>query len=418
MSSFLPSFFKSDTTALLLSQTRPDLVPVYLNQFTQENLYESLSACCFDIQPDYLQGCVNKLVSNPQENDIVCLTKQDDMAIQAFMIVELGECQMLPNVFSIKLICAKKGTKGLGGLLIGNYLANLAAKAEYIGVLELANSYINTSGLCLYEKFGFRYDIQYVGTTCYPNYGATTKNVMRGVYDNLPMFVDLRIFIPNGVDALTYIVGVINNTIKTDKPEVCTILNPMYQQIYALLEEIKRVAIITERENENYNKRKKTETGLTIRKSTIKKNLENSVSHKYFGAIFEYIDLRKPETMDMVLYLTTLQQYVKSKYLNIDFIPPVYEGRKSQFVSQLDIDLYKEVLNYLIEIHCERSPNDCPKVEGTQSATNTARPIARGIRTLLRRTIAQGGGLKKRTKKKSTRKHKGRRNKRYTRAKK
>lgn len=217
MSSFSPSFYNIETTATLLSQTRNDLVPVYLNQFTQENLYESLSDCCFDIQPDYLQGCVSKLFSKTEQhaNDIVCLVKQGDMAIQAFMIVELGECQMLPDVFSIKLICAKKGTKGLGGLLIGNYLANLSAKRENIGVLELANSYINTSGLCLYEKFGFRYDIQYVGTTCYPNYGATTKNVTRGVYDNLPMFVDLRNFIPAEKDAFTYIVGVINNTIKT-----------------------------------------------------------------------------------------------------------------------------------------------------------------------------------------------------------
>lgn len=192
----------------------------------------------------------------------------------------------------------------------------------------------------------------------------------------------------------------------------------MYQQIYAILEEIKRVAIITDRENANNEKRKKTEAGLTtIRKSTIKRNLENSVSHKYFAAIFEYINLRKPETMDMVLYLTTLQQYVKSKYLNIAFEPPVYEGRKTQFVSQLDeINLYKEVLNFLVDIHCERNPDDCQKKEETQPATQSTREIARGRRTLLKRTIALVGGYKKRLfthKKKYTRKNKGRRNKRY-----
>ena len=396
------SFFNKGVTAHLLQETNYNqtLTSAYLEQFANKDiLFASLNACCFDIQEQYLLDCVESLFAEPDKNDIVCLMMQDkntqEIVVAAFMIVELGECVMLPNTFSIKLICSKEGTKGLGGLLIGNYLVNLLARGESIGVLELANSYVNTSGLCLYEKFGFRYNIRYVGTDCYPNYGATEKNKKRGEYDNLPMFVDLNTFVPvvDGVklDGFTYIVGVIKGTEKPVKPEICKILNPLYQQIYAILEEIKRVAIITDHEN---NKKHK---GTVYKKSTVKQNLQMN-SHKYFVDIFNFINNRKAENVDMIAYLTDIQEFVKAKYANVPFSSQI-QGRKTNFVSQVDDDIYVEILNYLREVHCAQSPDDCPPVEAVN-----IRHIAKA-----RRTTMKGGSRKKRlivVRKKKSRKQK------------
>jgi hypothetical protein len=384
------SFFNKGVTASLLLETNYNqtLTSAYLEQFaSKEILFASLNACCFDIQEQYLLDCVESLFAEPNKNDIVCLMMQDkktqDIVVAAFMIVELGECLMLPNTFSIKLICSKEGTKGLGGLLIGNYLVNLLARGESIGVLELANSYVNTSGLCLYEKFGFRYNIRYVGTDCYPNYGATEKNKKIGEYDNLPMFVNLNTFVPVGLDGFTYIVGVIKGTEKPVKPEICKILDPLYQQIYAILEEIKRVAIITDHEN---NKKHK---GTVYKKSTVKQNLQMSVSHKYFVDIFNFINNRKADNVDMIAYLTDIQEFVKAKYANVPFSSQI-QGRKTNFVSQGDDDVYVEILNYLRLVHCTRSPQDCPVAA---AEPENVRPMAKARRTTVKVT---GGSRKKR----------------------
>jgi len=137
-------------------------------------------------------------------------------SIIGFLIVEKGECKKYPNAYCINLICSKSGIEtGIGSLLMGLYLytivshpkmpistnpnANatyLSGKAtikyilienpneissqkpvfstddplipvQHIGILELAGAYQNASGLCLYEKFGFKYEPLLLRSDCF-----------------------------------------------------------------------------------------------------------------------------------------------------------------------------------------------------------------------------------------------------------
>lgn len=152
--------------------------------------------------------------------------------IVAFVIVELGECKKYPASYSINLICTdtKKAIPGTGSILMGAFLytilshpnntnpsfpivfpdgkSNLKVTSkripdgtiienctfsssenlvpiQQIAILELANSYKNTGGLCMYEKFGFTYD-----QTMF-----TDSNKGIDCFDdrsNLPMLIDFN----------------------------------------------------------------------------------------------------------------------------------------------------------------------------------------------------------------------------------
>jgi len=150
--------------------------------------------------------------------------------VMAFVIVELGECKKYPSSYSINLICTSpKAIPGTGSILMGAFLYTILChpetnnpnipplfpsglgmldvtskitldgsiiencffksnedliKIQHIAVLELADSYVNVGGLCMYEKFGFQYD----------NLMYTNGTNIECFYDriNLPMKIDFN----------------------------------------------------------------------------------------------------------------------------------------------------------------------------------------------------------------------------------
>jgi hypothetical protein len=174
---------------------------------------------CSDIGGDYAKKAVERaldLTKNEDKFDILVASTRvlenltlpltDRLqGIVAFIIVELGECQKYPSSYSINLICTdlKRAIPGTGSVLMGAYLytvlshpnnknpsrqlqfppgesfLNVTSKilsdgriienatfgtreplipVQQVAVLELASSYKNPGGLCMYEKFGFTYD--------------------------------------------------------------------------------------------------------------------------------------------------------------------------------------------------------------------------------------------------------------------
>jgi len=103
-----------------------------------------------------------KKVNNTGEisNDNIIINE-----IQGFILTQIGECNLLPRVPALQIVCSTNPD-------VSKYLMYTYIKAvkhlEHLkphnildwktGILELAGSYNNASGLCLYNKFGFRED--------------------------------------------------------------------------------------------------------------------------------------------------------------------------------------------------------------------------------------------------------------------
>jgi hypothetical protein len=149
---------------------------------------------CNNIGDTYLHKTISLgLVDERHANktDILYISKSAETDAVGFIIVEMGECAKKPQVVSIRLICTL--LPGLGSTLMAMYLSSIVLfyrkyprQVEPIGILELANSYINTTGLCLYEKYGFRYDPELVDE-CYNIYGAKYENLPMSTRRNLPL---------------------------------------------------------------------------------------------------------------------------------------------------------------------------------------------------------------------------------------
>jgi len=136
-----------------------------------------------------LKAYLNRTLKHSQNNpkfEIVALYEKADMSNPiAFLVSEKGECEVLPIVWSVNLICAviegPHGTKSAGQILMGLYLFTIAANPEILdkrGILELANGYINAAGLASYSKLGFVIDESLYGDHCFAD------------YNNLPMIAD------------------------------------------------------------------------------------------------------------------------------------------------------------------------------------------------------------------------------------
>jgi hypothetical protein len=165
------------------------------------------------IGPGYLDDNISHALTN-NDFDCVILVSNDnnnsdpkyEKAV-GFLISEFGECKDNDKIFwgipSLNLICAPKkhhcnsglpicqnGCGAIGRILMFLYLYSLKQKKIRYGVLELANSYCNVGGLCLYSKFGFREDIS-IKTE------QDLKKGKRGCFGdpdnvNLPMVCDLQ----------------------------------------------------------------------------------------------------------------------------------------------------------------------------------------------------------------------------------
>lgn len=215
--------------------------------------------CCSTINPDYLAASINKLRSKVSRTrtkrnykfDIAIIfghtleqlrvmTDEDIIrSTEAILIVEKGECHKLPEAFSINLICSNSGK---GKFLISLFIYCIINNSNVLdkrGVLELANSYLNIAGLCLYSKYGFEYDPNMYGPDCFED------------VNNLPMIVDTNNYYvgPNRRPA-NQIIAEKNNTLKNIlsgsgvpyflKPEICTIADSNEQLLTGLVLNLKK----------------------------------------------------------------------------------------------------------------------------------------------------------------------------------
>lgn len=94
------------------------------------------------------------------DNDNIFL---DD--IQGFILTQIGECSLHPEIPALKIICS--GNSKVSKYLMYIYIKSLQHLNHDIGLLELAGSYKNAAGFCLYNKFGFREDSMLDHNDCF-----------------------------------------------------------------------------------------------------------------------------------------------------------------------------------------------------------------------------------------------------------
>lgn len=119
--------------------------------------------------------------------------KRFDQSIVAFLITEKSECKDSEKIYTdipaLNLICVSSKNKNryTSRLLLYVYLYALKKSNYRYGLLELAGSYCNLAGLCLYNKFGFREDISIKSKHCFPELGTLTMvaDINRITYDSL-----------------------------------------------------------------------------------------------------------------------------------------------------------------------------------------------------------------------------------------
>jgi hypothetical protein len=146
---------------------------------------KALDICRKLILKTYLNRTLKSAEINPKFEIVALYETADASNPIAFLVAEKGECEILPVVWSVNLICAvaegTHGTKSAGQILMGLYLFTIATNPEVIdkrGILELANGYINAAGLASYSKLGFVIDESLYGDRCFAD------------YNNLPMIAD------------------------------------------------------------------------------------------------------------------------------------------------------------------------------------------------------------------------------------
>jgi len=183
------------------------------NEINAGILKENAAGICRGyILPEYVEETLDNAFSD-ESFEVVALFEGESSIPISFLVVEKGECSRMDNVWSVNLICAlmqsPSGIKSLGQILMGLYLYTISENdnvEEKIGVLELANGYINASGLASYSKLGFTVDYSLYGSDCFEN------------YNNLPMIAE-------DIDS-DKIVGILNNTsIAYEKPPICSIVD-------------------------------------------------------------------------------------------------------------------------------------------------------------------------------------------------
>lgn len=158
----------------------------------------AMKECCgSNIGTQYIERSKKALVNSFNNNDGIydllvsfnvdisqLRSKNLKNNITGFIIVEKGECKKYPNVYSINLICSQPHHKK-GSLLFGAFIYSVINNPVVVdkrGVLELANSYFNPGGLCLYTKLGFIIDENMYGLNCFND------------YYNLPMILDVSTY--------------------------------------------------------------------------------------------------------------------------------------------------------------------------------------------------------------------------------
>ena len=116
------------------------------------------------------------------KNDITSKISDDNILlddIQGFIITEIGECSLYPSIPALKIICSNQA---VSRYLMYIYIKSVKHIGLNTGLLELAGSYNNASGMCLYNKFGFREDSTLDVVSCFGE-GVNTLG-MRAALDD------------------------------------------------------------------------------------------------------------------------------------------------------------------------------------------------------------------------------------------
>lgn len=187
-----------------------------LDQFdaTSEFL-KSVGRTCSRINDKYISDGIKSVIAKDPNFDMLSILNEDTKMIDAFIIVQKGECKVMPNIYSVYLICSHpklKGRNGVGGgltlmiaflhSLINMFTYKNTPRSDQKAILELANNYKNIEGFITYTKLGFQKDLSLVQ--------SKHKNqlpCLTGFYEknpSLPMSVNLYGIKPSAfIDILT-----------------------------------------------------------------------------------------------------------------------------------------------------------------------------------------------------------------------
>lgn len=220
--------------------------------------------CDKNVGTSFITQILNTIKTNTNKYEIVFLFGEDIQQEQidenklktgllSFMVIEKGECEENPEIVTLHLICANKVCK-CGNILFMLYIYTVCyhhfenGKTE-IGLLELAAADINVEGLCLYSKYMFSKNTEYV-KSCFSD------------QFNVPMEFNAERFVKkyngnNNVPQMEKVVSVLREIrdggLKIEKPTVCnfrpvnsenTFLDTdvlMLQKIYGMLANLKRI---------------------------------------------------------------------------------------------------------------------------------------------------------------------------------
>ena len=150
---------------------KTDIINHFINVDRKECFDDVLSTMCGSkIKREYIEYSFQKVFDEDSDFDIIAIaeaTEEDkhkkynkDYALDftSFLITRLGECKSYPDTVVLNLICSN-GILG-SSLLLAAYLYMIkGSNYDHEGLLELAGGFKNTSGLCAYEKFGFKPNI-------------------------------------------------------------------------------------------------------------------------------------------------------------------------------------------------------------------------------------------------------------------
>jgi len=145
------------------------------------NLIETIKTevCRNQIEGNYIKSAINKSVNlNDPAYDIILVVQSDYKTASAdqklskivgFMITQLGECEMHPNVISVNLICIRENSDFKSYYLLGALMYCLKGRMIYEQrvILELGNKYLNLAGFFAYTKVGFDRDDALYNQECY-----------------------------------------------------------------------------------------------------------------------------------------------------------------------------------------------------------------------------------------------------------
>lgn len=189
-----------------------------LDQFDstkESDFLKSIGRTCKQINEKYISDGIKSVLNKDPNFDMLCILNNDTGMIDAFIIVQKGECVLMPNVYSVYLICSHpklKGKNGVGGgltlmiaflhSLISMFSITKTPQSEQKAILELANNYKNIEGFITYTKLGFQKDLSLVQRKARGQLPCLT-----GFYEknpSLPMTVNLYGIKPSAfIDILT-----------------------------------------------------------------------------------------------------------------------------------------------------------------------------------------------------------------------